>query len=195
MEDRVLSAGILTARAALEQSLITETRKRIASVRRVLGECFPTYMIQICAAFPFLNTVFALFLSLDPKSASNSPLFLEDLISFSFQVARGMEYLASRKVWRSLCRVCVCHASPHISYISLSGVFSRAYISVSTETWQPGTFCCRTIRWWKSVTSAWPETSTKTPTMSARETWVRTSNKYVYYLKTVIFILALIVKL
>ncbi|XP_076577551.1 vascular endothelial growth factor receptor 1 isoform X2 [Chaetodon auriga] len=34
---------------------------------------------------------------LDPKSASTSPLFLEDLISFSFQVARGMEFLASRK--------------------------------------------------------------------------------------------------
>ncbi|KAF1373009.1 hypothetical protein PFLUV_G00255900 [Perca fluviatilis] len=34
---------------------------------------------------------------LDPKSAPNSPLFLEDLISFSFQVARGMEFLASRK--------------------------------------------------------------------------------------------------
>ncbi|KAF7654021.1 hypothetical protein LDENG_00075510 [Lucifuga dentata] len=34
---------------------------------------------------------------LDPKSVSNSPLFLEDLISFSFQVARGMEFLASRK--------------------------------------------------------------------------------------------------
>ncbi|XP_051266110.1 vascular endothelial growth factor receptor 1 isoform X2 [Dicentrarchus labrax] len=34
---------------------------------------------------------------MDPKSASNSPLFLEDLISFSFQVARGMEFLASRK--------------------------------------------------------------------------------------------------
>ncbi|KAK2886478.1 vascular endothelial growth factor receptor 1 isoform X2 [Channa argus] len=33
----------------------------------------------------------------DPNSASNSPLFLEDLISFSFQVARGMEFLASRK--------------------------------------------------------------------------------------------------
>ncbi|XP_026217644.1 vascular endothelial growth factor receptor 1 isoform X2 [Anabas testudineus] len=34
---------------------------------------------------------------LDPKSVSKSPLFLEDLISFSFQVARGMEFLASRK--------------------------------------------------------------------------------------------------
>ncbi|KAM9712753.1 vascular endothelial growth factor receptor 1 isoform 1-T1 [Menidia menidia] len=34
---------------------------------------------------------------LDPQSESNSPLFLEDLISFSFQVARGMEFLASRK--------------------------------------------------------------------------------------------------
>eukprot|EP00066_Takifugu_rubripes_P016916 XP_011606182.1 PREDICTED: vascular endothelial growth factor receptor 1 isoform X1 [Takifugu rubripes] len=33
----------------------------------------------------------------DPKSDTNSPLFLEDLISFSFQVARGMEFLASRK--------------------------------------------------------------------------------------------------
>ncbi|XP_068603807.1 vascular endothelial growth factor receptor 1 [Brachionichthys hirsutus] len=33
----------------------------------------------------------------DPKSASKCPLFLEDLISFSFQVARGMEFLASRK--------------------------------------------------------------------------------------------------
>ncbi|KAM3860708.1 LOW QUALITY PROTEIN: vascular endothelial growth factor receptor 1 [Diretmus argenteus] len=32
-----------------------------------------------------------------PRSVSNSPLFLEDLISFSFQVARGMEFLASRK--------------------------------------------------------------------------------------------------
>uniref|UniRef100_A0AAV2LBP7 receptor protein-tyrosine kinase n=1 Tax=Knipowitschia caucasica TaxID=637954 RepID=A0AAV2LBP7_KNICA len=31
------------------------------------------------------------------KLVTNSPLFLEDLISFSFQVARGMEFLASRK--------------------------------------------------------------------------------------------------
>uniref|UniRef100_M4A5T9 receptor protein-tyrosine kinase n=1 Tax=Xiphophorus maculatus TaxID=8083 RepID=M4A5T9_XIPMA len=38
------------------------------------------------------------FSPLDPKSlSSSSPLFLEDLISFSFQVARGMEFLASRK--------------------------------------------------------------------------------------------------
>ncbi|XP_033964305.1 vascular endothelial growth factor receptor 1 isoform X2 [Pseudochaenichthys georgianus] len=34
---------------------------------------------------------------LDTKCGSNSPLFLEDLISFSFQVVRGMEFLASRK--------------------------------------------------------------------------------------------------
>ncbi|XP_061569530.1 vascular endothelial growth factor receptor 1 [Cololabis saira] len=34
---------------------------------------------------------------LDPKSAFDSHLYLEDLISFSFQVARGMEFLASRK--------------------------------------------------------------------------------------------------
>ncbi|KAF7213894.1 vascular endothelial growth factor receptor 1 isoform X1 [Nothobranchius furzeri] len=33
----------------------------------------------------------------DPKAAYISPLFLEDLISFSFQVARGMEFLASHK--------------------------------------------------------------------------------------------------
>ncbi|CAB1349857.1 unnamed protein product [Coregonus sp. 'balchen'] len=31
------------------------------------------------------------------KGASKSPLFLEDLISYSFQVSRGMEFLASRK--------------------------------------------------------------------------------------------------
>ncbi|CAJ1082186.1 vascular endothelial growth factor receptor 1 isoform X2 [Xyrichtys novacula] len=34
---------------------------------------------------------------LDSNSLPSSPLFLEDLISFSFQVARGMEFLASRK--------------------------------------------------------------------------------------------------
>ncbi|XP_034562745.1 vascular endothelial growth factor receptor 1 isoform X2 [Notolabrus celidotus] len=33
----------------------------------------------------------------DPDSSSGSPLYLEDLISFSFQVVRGMEFLASRK--------------------------------------------------------------------------------------------------
>ncbi|XP_072545272.1 vascular endothelial growth factor receptor 1 isoform X2 [Salminus brasiliensis] len=33
----------------------------------------------------------------DSCSTSNTPLLLEDLISYSFQVARGMEFLASRK--------------------------------------------------------------------------------------------------
>ncbi|XP_041669910.1 vascular endothelial growth factor receptor 1 [Cheilinus undulatus] len=33
----------------------------------------------------------------EPECSASAPLFLEDLISFSFQVARGMEFLASRK--------------------------------------------------------------------------------------------------
>ncbi|XP_070960894.1 vascular endothelial growth factor receptor 1-like isoform X1 [Oncorhynchus clarkii lewisi] len=33
----------------------------------------------------------------EERGVSKSPLFLEDLISFSFQVSRGMEFLASRK--------------------------------------------------------------------------------------------------
>lgn len=48
--------------------------------------------------------------------------------------------------------------------------------SVSIVTWQPGT--CWSVRgsWWRSVTLVWPETSTKTSTTSARETWVYTHN-------------------
>lgn len=44
------------------------------------------------------------FICPDPKGSPKSPLFLEDLISFSFQVARGMEFLASRKVCCCLVR-------------------------------------------------------------------------------------------
>lgn len=35
--------------------------------------------------------------ALEQKTVPSSPLYLEDLFSFSFQVARGMEFLASRK--------------------------------------------------------------------------------------------------
>uniref|UniRef100_A0A8C6L569 Vascular endothelial growth factor receptor 3 n=1 Tax=Nothobranchius furzeri TaxID=105023 RepID=A0A8C6L569_NOTFU len=43
------------------------------------------------------RTLTSFIASQDPKAAYISPLFLEDLISFSFQVARGMEFLASHK--------------------------------------------------------------------------------------------------
>ena len=43
--------------------------------------------------------------------------------------------------------------------------------SVSTETWQLGTFSCRRATSWRSVTSAWPETYTKTPTTSGKATY------------------------
>uniref|UniRef100_A0AAQ5WX65 receptor protein-tyrosine kinase n=1 Tax=Amphiprion ocellaris TaxID=80972 RepID=A0AAQ5WX65_AMPOC len=55
-----------------------------------------TYICKQSNCFCYIP-VPPLFLLLDPKSASNSPLYLEDLICFSFQVARGMEFLASRK--------------------------------------------------------------------------------------------------
>uniref|UniRef100_A0A7N6AGB2 receptor protein-tyrosine kinase n=1 Tax=Anabas testudineus TaxID=64144 RepID=A0A7N6AGB2_ANATE len=52
---------------------------------------------QVSFAASTAMPVSHVFYLLDPKSVSKSPLFLEDLISFSFQVARGMEFLASRK--------------------------------------------------------------------------------------------------
>uniref|UniRef100_A0A8C4DMW3 receptor protein-tyrosine kinase n=1 Tax=Dicentrarchus labrax TaxID=13489 RepID=A0A8C4DMW3_DICLA len=71
--------------------VMDKTRKRIKWVRQELNEHFPVFVHHKTAV------LHPCALPLDPKSASNSPLFLEDLISFSFQVARGMEFLASRK--------------------------------------------------------------------------------------------------
>ncbi|XP_061777484.1 vascular endothelial growth factor receptor 1 isoform X2 [Nerophis ophidion] len=42
-------------------------------------------------------TIRLLFKDVDIRPSNAPPLFLEDLISFSFQVARGMQFLASRK--------------------------------------------------------------------------------------------------
>lgn len=51
----------------------------------------------------------------------------------------------------------------------------RSFNSVFTETWQQEMFCSQTIRWSRSVTLAWPGTSTKTQTTSAREMWANTN--------------------
>uniref|UniRef100_I3K9I3 receptor protein-tyrosine kinase n=1 Tax=Oreochromis niloticus TaxID=8128 RepID=I3K9I3_ORENI len=65
--------------------------KRDVFVQDRPGEHFILVMNQTA----FDTSLFLLLL--DPQTAPNSPLYLEDLISFSFQVARGMEFLASRK--------------------------------------------------------------------------------------------------
>lgn len=43
-----------------------------------------------------------------------TPLTIEDLICYSFQVARGMEFLASRKVHAQSCYVPICRAEVNI---------------------------------------------------------------------------------
>uniref|UniRef100_A0A672ZRR2 receptor protein-tyrosine kinase n=1 Tax=Sphaeramia orbicularis TaxID=375764 RepID=A0A672ZRR2_9TELE len=65
----------------------------MALVSQEHSEC----ILSFCTKNASLHPCSSLFLHPDPKSVPNSPLFLEDLISFSFQVARGMEFLASRK--------------------------------------------------------------------------------------------------
>lgn len=60
---------------------------------------------------------------------------------------------------------CILVLCPHLCFVC-------TYISVFTETWPRGTFYCQTIKWWRYVTLAWPGTSTKTPTTSAKEMWV-----------------------
>lgn len=90
MEGSVGTAACLTTRAAFTQTLMREMSR--ASVRPEPGEHF----ILVINQTAFDTSLFLLLL--DPQTAPNSPLYLEDLISFSFQVARGMEFLASRKV-------------------------------------------------------------------------------------------------
>lgn len=99
MECQVVSAPCLTARGTSEQSVMRKKRKRVTSVREPNEHIPCLCTVKLLDCIP----VHPLFLPLDPKSASTSPLFLEDLISFSFQVARGMEFLASRKVWCLMC--------------------------------------------------------------------------------------------
>uniref|UniRef100_A0A669CQK1 receptor protein-tyrosine kinase n=1 Tax=Oreochromis niloticus TaxID=8128 RepID=A0A669CQK1_ORENI len=74
-----------------DRTLMREMRRAVTSVRPEPGEHFILVMNQTA----FDTSLFLLLL--DPQTAPNSPLYLEDLISFSFQVARGMEFLASRK--------------------------------------------------------------------------------------------------
>lgn len=65
-------------------------------------------------------------------------------------------------------RKCVLHHRDRLHCLCAS-------FSVFTEIWLQGTFYWLTTRWWRSATSAWPETSTKTQTTSAKEMWVHTS--------------------
>lgn len=106
------------------------------------------------------------------ESSDEDHLTMEDLISYSFQVSKGMEFLSSRKVKLWLLLLLLFNLTLHfICDCELSWLLC----SVSTEIWQPETSCSQRTMWSRSATLASPEMSTKTPTMSAREMWVPTN--------------------
>lgn len=75
--------------------------------------------------------------SFDTCKIPDEQLTFKDLVSCAYQVARGMEYLASQKVRAS---VLVC-GRPSRSFSAPSSSCPPASpLSASTETWRPETF-------------------------------------------------------
>lgn len=93
-----------------------------------------------------------------------------ELVSAAYQVARGMAYLASKKV-RS--HVWFCRSWSFSITDACCKVTCTFFwlCSVSTETWQPGTCWWRKIMWWRSLTSVWPGMSTTSTTTRRPQMW------------------------
>ena len=96
-----------------------------------------------------------------PKSIGSDcnyrEITIRDFISFSFQIARGMGYLADRKVcrtdWRSQNRVA--------NFLCLPADYNMTkkhpHCSASTEIWLQEMSWSEKIMLWRSLILGWPE--------------------------------------
>jgi hypothetical protein len=90
---------------------------------------------------------------LQPEVPFNPPISTRDLISWSFQIARGMDYLATKKV------LCTGYYILLLYYIIMHKVLSVHFIENCnrsfTVIWPPGMFCWPTTELPKWPISEW----------------------------------------